>query len=483
MNNRLIRMAAAAIALAGAVSLTSCDPDEEYNPSQDPSEKIEAPHVSVAEGATVDAGISTILLTYSKPVSLNPSESVTLNDAVVSASVNAEDRCIVELSVALAPGTAYTLVVPERAAAVIGSTWFAPGVTVNFSTSDAPVVPTDIQPLINPNASAQAKNVHDFLVAEYGKHILSGAMANVNNNNDFADWLYGITAKYPAITGYDFIHLPESGQDWIDYNDIAPAKTQWQANGLVSYMWHWRVPTDEQAWKDKDYDRWGCRVPGTDVEGPTDFDITRALTPGTWENEFILEDLDKVSAVFKLLEAEGIPVLWRPLHEAAGSYKYSGAWFWWGAKGGEATKELWKLMYDRIVNVNGVNNLIWVWTSQCEEGYYDNMAADYPGNDFVDVVGLDVYADNDESQKEAFSALKRMTDGKKLLALSETGRLQSPEKCIADGAGWSWFNLWYTYDAHKDNPATDGFGNTAESIKAVFGSPYTINREDMPSLK
>jgi len=77
-----------------------------------PSEKIEAPHVSVAEGATVDAGISTILLTYSKPVSLNPSESVTLNDAAVSASVNAEDRCIVELSVALAHGTAYTLVVP-----------------------------------------------------------------------------------------------------------------------------------------------------------------------------------------------------------------------------------------------------------------------------------------------------------------------------------------------------------------------------------
>ena len=144
MNNRLIRMATAAIALAGAVSLTSCDPDEEYNPSQDPSEKIEAPYVSVAEGATVDAGISTILLTYSKPVSLNPSESVTLNDAAVSASVNAEDRCIVELSVALAPGTAYTLVVPERAAAVIGSTWFAPGVTVNFSTSDAPVVPTEI---------------------------------------------------------------------------------------------------------------------------------------------------------------------------------------------------------------------------------------------------------------------------------------------------------------------------------------------------
>ena len=110
-------------------------------------------------------------------------------------------------------------------------------------------------------------------------------------------------------------------------------------------------------------------------------------------------------------------------------------------------------------------------------------AASYPGNDWCDVVGVDIYADNDESQKAAYDALRNMTGGKRLVTLSETGRIQNPDKCFADGAFWSWFNLWYTYDQHKNGSTTDGFGNTAESLKKVLESPYVINRDQMPSLK
>lgn len=473
--------------MALGMVFAACNDDykKDYDPKPDPADKIGAPVASIAEGATVDAEATKVItLTYEKPVALNPDVPILLNDADAKAVVNEENRCEVRIDVTLAAGTDYKLFVAERAVAVIDAAWFAPEFTLNFSTEAKEIV-SDFEALVNPNATAAAKAVHDFLVAEHGKHILSGAMANVNNNNDFADWIYSFTNKYPAIVGYDFIHLPESlkGENWIDYNDISAAKAQWAANGLVSYMWHWRVPTDEQAWKDKDYSKYGCRAPGDNVEDPTDFNIENALKEGTWEHECILADIDEVAKIFKLLEAEGIPVLWRPLHEAAGSYKYNGAWFWWGAKGGEATKELWKLMYDRLVNHNGVNNLIWVWTAQYEEGYESQMIADYPGNEYVDVIGVDVYADDDNSQKAAYDALLSLGAGKKLVALSETGMLQNPDKCEADGADWSWFNLWYTYDAHKNDPSTDGFGNTKESIKAVFDSPFTLNREDMPTLK
>ena len=47
----------------------------------------------------------------------------------------------------------------------------------------------------------------------------------------------------------------------------------------------------------------------------------------------------------------------------------------------------------------------------------------------------------------------------------------------------SWFNLWYTYDIHKTGADTDGFGNTAASLRAVMESPYVITRDQMPSLK
>ena len=111
------------------------------------------------------------------------------------------------------------------------------------------------------------------------------------------------------------------------------------------------------------------------------------------------------------------------------------------------------------------------------------MAASYPGNDFCDIVGTDIYADNDGSQKSAYDALVAMTGGKRLVTISETGLIQNPDKCFADGANWSWFNLWYTYDQHVSGGTTDGFGNTAESLKAVFDSEYVINRDQMPSFK
>ena len=280
-------------------ALSSCEEDEKYNPVLDESLKVGAPTLSVEQGAVVDLDLEAITITYAKPVSLNSAAAITLNDQPVAATVNADDRREVIVPVALTAGTSYVLNVPERAVAVIGTAWFAPEVSLNFSTAAKEIPSTDIEPLVNANAIAQARNVHQFLVEEHGKHILSGAMANVNNNNDFPDWIYSLTGKYPAMVGYDFIHLPESGQNWINYDDITPATTQWNNNGLVSYMWHWRVPTDEQAWRDKDYNRYGARVPGPNVEGPTDFDITRALEPGTWENEFILEDLDKGAVIFK----------------------------------------------------------------------------------------------------------------------------------------------------------------------------------------
>ena len=76
-----------------------------------------------------------------------------------------------------------------------------------------------------------------------------------------------------------------------------------------------------------------------------------------------------------------------------------------------------------------------------------------------------------------------MTEGKRLVTISETGRIQNPDKCFTAGATWSWFNLWYTYNQHISGDTTDGFGNTAESVKAVLESPYVINRDAMPSLK
>lgn len=71
---------------------------------------------------------------------------------------------------------------------------------------------------------------------------------------------------------------------------------------------------------------------------------------------------------------------WNTREAAGNTYDFAGggAWFWWGAQGAEVYKQLWRFMYDRLVNYHKLNNLIWVWTSQVGDDIW------YPGDDVVD---------------------------------------------------------------------------------------------------
>ena len=69
------------------------------------------------------------------------------------------------------------------------------------------------------------------------------------------------------------------------------------------------------------------------------FKASNALVEGTWENAIIKADLEELADYLLLLQNKNIPLIWRPLHEAAGNiYEYNGgtAWFWWGYDGAES---------------------------------------------------------------------------------------------------------------------------------------------------
>ena len=74
---------------------------------------------------------------------------------------------------------------------------------------------------------------------------------------------------------------------------------------------------------------------------------------------------------------EHIPILWRPFHEAEGS------WFWWGREGAEPCKKLYRLMFERFTERHRLDNLIWVQNSPKIENY--------PGDDVVDIISRDLY--------------------------------------------------------------------------------------------
>ena len=334
--------------------------------------------------------------------------------------------------------------------------------------------------LTNPKAGSAAKKVYGFLLSQYGKTLLSGVQAGgTANNNDRVNELAALSGKHPAVAGYDYIFLQYSptpaGWSWVvNYDDISAAKEQWENNGLVSFMWHWNVPTSKEAW-DKglqgDFSGYNFYC------DQTNFDIRRALVPGNWENDFLMKDIEKVAGCLKLLQAAGIPVLWRPLHEAAGNYTLygpNGAWFWWGRGGADACKQLWKLLREQLEGKYGLDNLIWVWTLDATPGAESQYAEWYPGNDCVDIVGVDIYANDTAAKSRQYKAAQALSGGRKMTTISECGNIPDPDLCLADGEAWSWFLTW----SLEDYPL-----NTASYWKKLMNGTSVLTRETMPNLK
>lgn len=474
---------------------------EKPDPVEEPVAGPELVSSDPADGAKgVAYGDLTMKLTFDSSVMCPTAkrESITVDNGAEIVAIEPYAKVITVELTGLQPMTSYKVTFPEGT--VIGyKENEADAFSISFTTMEQLAEPEPkpatvldpVKSLVNPNASQQAKKVYEFLLQQSGSKILSGVQSNHSNRNDMVDLVYETTGKHPALAGYDFLFLHFSptpaSWSWVqDYNDISAQKEQWAANGLVNYMWHWNVPNSEADWKNgvDNYNFDGYNF----YTSKTTFDINAALTEGTWQNEFIMKDIEEVAGYLQLLEDENIPVIWRPLHEAAGNYNlYSsnGAWFWWGKGGAEPCKKLWRLLYDQLVNVYGLDNLIWVWTVDVTQGVEDQYLDWYPGNDYVDVVGVDIYEDNTNAKERQYQALVDMTEGKKLVTVSECGNIPDPTASHDVGHKWSWFMVWASSDS-AGNPSlyNDNWKlNTNAYWTQVMTNPYVLTREAMPSLK
>lgn len=317
---------------------------------------------------------------------------------------------------------------------------------VDFDLS--PVISTTVTP------SKEAVKVYNFLKENFGKKVISGAMANYSSGIEEATWMFDHAGKWPAMIGLDYI---DHTRDWthVDKNRLTETATKWWSEkGLVSIMWHWKDPS---------------RLTGETNVGKTNFDVSKINDPQSEEYKAMVSDIDIIAGYLKKLQAANVPVLWRPLHEA------SGAWFWWGAKGSSNFKKLWILMFDRLVKYHGLNNLIWIWTSEVS-----NDAIDwYPGEEYVDIIGVDIYPglNNHSSQSYAFGKLKSLSKGKKILTLSECGSMPYVDKMFEQGDIWSWCMPWYGDFTRSDSH------NGINFIKSFLENERVITKDKMPDLK
>jgi len=313
--------------------------------------------------------------------------------------------------------------------------------------------------LVASNPSLEAVNLYNYLKESYGKKIHSGA-TGITSGLDEENWIFQQTGKYPALAGFDFMNHTRNYL-WGNKDDLVKnAEYWWSQNGIVNCHWHWRDPL---RINDAFYS------PSGSSGEKTFFDVSKVSDTLSVEYVAMIMDIDTVASYLIQLRDAHVPVLWRPLHEA------SGKWFWWGYKGADATKKLWKVMYNRLVKYHGLNNLIWIWTSDVKSDDLDW----YPGDEYVDILSMDIYpTDGDySSQVASFNKLKADFSGRKLITLSENGSIPDPDNLVKDKAGWLWFMPWYGDYTRKPSI------NPVSQWQKIMSHSYVITRDEMPNLK
>ena len=321
--------------------------------------------------------------------------------------------------------------------------------------------------LVNANATAETKKLYQFLKDSYGKYVIAGQQCDGGINGTEFKAIKAVTGKYPALIGLDMMDYTPS-RTALGARSTAVEKAIEFSNkgGIVTFCWHWNAPTDYlYSTADSSNGWWGGFY--TDKSS---FDIAKVMNGQDEKGKKLLDaDIKEIAAQLKRLENAGVPVLWRPLHEA------SGGWFWWGAKGADAYKKLWKYLYEQLTDVYKCNNLIWV---------YNGQSADwYPGDEYVDIVGEDIYPGKRvyNPQTSRFRQAVAYGSKNKITALTENGCIFDIDQAVGVNCMWSWFCTWGGEFTVNGGSYSEQY--TEKSIlKKAYQSEYVLTLDELPDI-
>lgn len=309
-------------------------------------------------------------------------------------------------------------------------------------STEEKVMPADWSGWVKVEATSFANASAGDVVTAHTKDVNAGAQGSFKDGSTWGGLVDG------SGTSYEYFDISGDFSMTLDATTLAAV----QANGLIISGHDYTLTSVTLSSKSSAQRRAkAATIQYTVRPNETTFKPSNCLVEGTWENEVWTADLAKVTGYLKDMQELGIPVLWRPFHEAKGNYDVyeagTGAWFWWGAEGPEVFKKLWYAMFYYMQD-QGVNNLIWVWTD-IPTAIDTNW---YPGDDFVDIVGVDIYSLTDGAEVASIMKQLQYTYPTKMVTLSECGGVAEIKDQFEAGATWSWFMPWYEGDGTNYAP-------------------------------
>ncbi len=201
-----------------------------------------------------------------------------------------------------------------------------------------------------------------------------------------ANEIFQQTSNWVAVAGFDyyetFVNTPKTLPEvfkpprWRLINEFA--KAYWQVGGLVTISCHMTNPWDGGlAWSKTGR-------------------LEDLLDPNTPAYARYMEQVDEIARGLSDLQDAGVPVLFRPFHEMTGA-------FWWGSRNPVTFRKVWRNLFDHFTKEKGLHNLLWVWSPLVSPRAMEY----YPGNAYVDLTGLDIYAASVATATNTYTELKK----------------------------------------------------------------------------
>lgn len=244
----------------------------------------------------------------------------------------------------------------------------------------------------DPQATRETRVLYKNLYRLIGKNILFGHQDDpcygvgwkyIAGRSDIRD----VTGQYPAVFGFD-LGRTELG---LAYNlDSVPfEKTRlfireaYDRGAVITLSWHLNNPlTGGTAWDNK---------PGA----------VTSILPGGSKNALYTLWLDRVADFLTSLKGkngENIPVILRLFHEL------NGGWFWWGKDQCSPDEMilLWRYTIHYFRNEKNIHNLLYAFNTDKFNSGLEYMER-YPGDQFIDIMGFDIYQANALRDNRAFA--------------------------------------------------------------------------------
>lgn len=230
--------------------------------------------------------------------------------------------------------------------------------------------------LVDSSATSETTSFYQKLQSAAGRFIYFGQHENDTYISDSQSEIKNITGSMPYLLEKTYVMGWSTAQDTIDRNNIAKTvlQTHYNNGGIVGVVFNIMNFTTGGGSMEKT---------GTEVAD---------MLPGGSQRTTYLTYLDAFATWMKSLTDKNgnlIPVLVRPFHEA------DGYWMYWGYTNCTDAQfiALWQDFISRMIS-NDVHNAIYVYAPEVIFGYsYDG--ARYPGDNYVDVFGIDGYCNSD----------------------------------------------------------------------------------------